>query len=91
MLTPETTFFALLAVQALHLLHHRLTKRHISFAEVVSAIVLCVPPSSAWIPAAVLMSAHGLLIAVQVIGSLWIQKLSPDWQPDRLARPQSPF
>ena len=46
MLTPQTTYIALLVVQALHLLHHRLTKRHISFAEVVSAIVLCVPPWS---------------------------------------------
>ncbi len=34
MLTPENTYIALLVVQALHLLHHRLTKRHISFAEV---------------------------------------------------------
>ncbi len=39
MLTPENTYIALLVVQALHLLHHRLTKRHISFAEVTSALV----------------------------------------------------
>ena len=78
MLTPQNTYLALLIVQALHLLHHRIAKRHISFAEVVSAIVLCVPP---WIalPALPLMGAHLTLIAVQVIGSLWIRKLSPDW------------
>ena len=44
MLTPQSTYIALLIVQALYLLHHRLAKRHISFAEVISAIVLCVPP-----------------------------------------------
>ena len=47
MLTPRNTYIALLIVQALHLLHHRITKRHISFAEVISAFVLCVPW---WIP-----------------------------------------
>ena len=44
MLAPTTTYILLLIVQAFHLLHHRLVKRHISFAEVVSAAVLCVPP-----------------------------------------------
>ena len=44
MLNPQTTYVALLVVQALHLLHHGLVRRHISFAEVVSAGVLCVPP-----------------------------------------------
>ena len=78
MLTPQVTYVALLAVQALHLLHHRLAKRHISFAEVVSAVVLCVPPWSP-VPAWLLMGAHLALIAVQLIGSLWIKKLSPDW------------
>jgi hypothetical protein len=78
MLTPQTTYVALLVAQALHLLHHRLTKRHISLAEVVSAVVLCVPP---WAPAPgwLLMGAHLALIAVQVAGSLWIRKLSPEW------------
>jgi len=78
MLTPQTTYIALLVVQALHLLHHRLTKRHISFAEVVSAIVLCVPPWSP-VPAWLLMGAHLVLIAVQIVGSVWIKKLSPNW------------
>lgn len=78
MLTPQTTYVALLVVQALHLLHHRLVKRHISFAEVVSAVVLCVPPSSP-VPDWLLMGAHLVLIAVQVVGSLWIKRLSPNW------------
>jgi hypothetical protein len=78
MLTPQATYVALLAVQALHLLHHRLAKRHISFAEVASAVVLCVPPWSP-LPAWLFMGAHLALIAVQVVGSLWIKKLSPNW------------
>ena len=77
-LTPQTTYIALLIVQAVHLLHHRLAKRHISFAEVISAFVLCVPP---WAPpsALLLMAVHLTLIVVQVVGSLWIKKLSPEW------------
>jgi len=78
MLTPQTTYIALLIVQALHLLHHRVTKRHISFAEVVSAMVLCVPPWAPF-PALVMMSAHISLIIVQIVGSVWIKKLSPNW------------
>ena len=78
MLSPQNTHLALLAVQALHLLHHRLAKRHISFAEVISAIVLCVPP---WVslPPLLFMAVHLSLIAVQIVGSLWIKKLSPQW------------
>lgn len=78
MLTPQATYVALLVVQALHLLHHRLAKRHISFAEVGSAVALCVPPQAP-VPGWVLMCAHIALIAVQVVGSLWIRKLSPEW------------
>ena len=37
MLIVQTTYVALLVVQALHLFHHRISKRHISFAEVISA------------------------------------------------------
>jgi hypothetical protein len=33
MLTPQHTYVALLIVHTAHLLHHRLAKRHISFAE----------------------------------------------------------
>jgi hypothetical protein len=80
MLTVQTTYFALLIVQALHLLHHRIGKRHISFAEVISAGVLCVPPWTTFVPAWALISAHLILITVQVVGSLWIKKLSPDWE-----------
>ncbi len=78
-MTPQHTYIALLVVQALHLLHHRLTKRHISFAEVISASVLCVP----WwlpIPGLLLMATHIVLIIVQVVGSIWIEKLSPEWK-----------
>ena len=78
MLNPQNTYIALLLVQALHLLHHRLAKRHISFAEVISAIVLCVPPLAP-LPSVLLMVTHLTLIVVQLIGSLWIKKLSPEW------------
>jgi hypothetical protein len=78
MLTPGLTYSLLLVVQALHLLHHRIAKRHISYAEVISAVVLCVPPSTS-LPAWLQMGAHLALIAVQIVGSLWIKKLSPDW------------
>ena len=79
MLTVQTTYSALLIVQALHLLHHRVAKRHISFAEVISAGVLCVPPWTTSVPAWLLMGAHLILIAVQIVGSFWIKKLSPNW------------
>ena len=79
MLTPTITYIALLVVQAFHLFHHRVARRHISFAEVVSAGVLCVPPSAVSLPAWLFMGAHLSLILIQIVGSLWIQKLSPDW------------
>jgi hypothetical protein len=79
MLTPQTTYIALLIVQALHLFHHRVAKRHISFAEVISALVLCVPPWTTSVPVGLLMGAHLILIVVQIVGSLWIKKLSPNW------------
>ena len=87
MLTPETTWYHLLGVQTLHLLHHRLAKRHISFAEVTSSAVLCVPPSVA-LPAWLLMAAHLMLVGVQGIGSVWIDRLAPDWsrEPMRTER-----
>jgi len=79
MLTPANTYIALLVVQAFHLLHHRLVKRHISFAEVVSAAVLCFPPFLIQLPSALFVTVHLGLIAVQAVGSLWIRRLSPDW------------
>ena len=80
MLNPHATYVALLIVQALHLLHHRLAKRHISFAEVASAAVLCVPPFAVALPAWLFVGAHLSLIAIQIVGSAWIRKLSPEWQ-----------
>ena len=77
--SPEITYVVLLVVQALHLLHHRLAKRHISFVEVLSAGVLCVP-LTAPVPPLVLAAAHLALAAVQVVGSLWIRRLSPSWE-----------
>lgn len=78
-MNPTHTYLALLVTQALHLLHHRIAKRHISFAEVVSAVVLCFPPFLVALPAALFVGVHLFLIVVQVVGSLWIRKLSPDW------------
>jgi hypothetical protein len=80
-MSATLTYGVLLIVQALHLLHHRLAKRHISFVEVVSAGVLCVPPMLVpAIPAWAFMSVHGALIVTQVVGSIWIRKLSPSWR-----------
>ena len=76
-LTPETTYSILLMVQALHLLHHRLAKRHISFAEVAGAAVLCVPLAA--VPAWLAMAAHLGMSAVQIVGSIRIKRLSPPW------------
>jgi len=85
-LKPEYTYAVLLVVQALHLLHHRLARRHISFAEVASAAALCIPVSAA--PAALLVVLHLVLAGVQIVGSIWINKLSPncDGSPSGLAR-----
>lgn len=79
MLIPTTTYLALLIVQALHLFHHRIAKRHIGFTEVISAAVLCVPPFIVPLPAWLFIGIHSILIAIQVLGSLWIKKLSPNW------------
>jgi hypothetical protein len=81
MITPEITYIVLLVVQAIHLLHHRVAKRHISFAEVASATVLCVPPSAP-LPSWLLMTSHLAFAAVQIVGSLWIRRLSPSWEAD---------
>lgn len=80
-ISPETTYNALLVVLTLHLLHHRLAKRHISFAEVVATAILCVP-LSAPVPALALMMAHTTILLVQIVGSLWITRFSPDWKTD---------
>lgn len=80
MLTPTVTYIALLIIQALHLFHHRVAKRHISFAEVISATVLCVPPFVVSLPAWLFIATHLILIVIQIIGSTWIKKLSPEWK-----------
>ena len=77
-LTPQVTYFALLIAQTAHLLHHRLVKRHISFAEVISSAILCVPLTLA-LPASLYMTAHITMIVVQIVGSIWIRRLSPAW------------
>ena len=76
MLTPEVTYTALLIVQALHLLHHRLARRHISFVEVTAGAVLCIPPGIG-VPAVFLMTMHLLVAGIQIVGSIWIDELSP--------------
>lgn len=77
--TPQTTYIALLIVQTAHLLHHRIAKRHISLAEVASSAILCVPLTLA-LPAWLYCTAHLVMIAVQIVGSIWIRKLSPAWE-----------
>ena len=37
------------------------------------------PPSFPGIPAALFMAVHLMLVGVQIVGSVWIRKLSPDW------------
>lgn len=75
MLTPEATYLILLIIQTLHLLHHRIAKRHISFVEVAAAGALCVPLGS--LPASILMGLHLGLVGIQIVGSIWIDRLSP--------------
>lgn len=77
--TPQTTYLALLLVQTAHLLHHRLAKRHISFAEVASSAILCVPLTLG-LPPWLYSAAHLSMIAVQIVGSIWIKRLSPAWE-----------
>ena len=77
-LTPDLTRTVLTAALALHLLHHRLAKRHISFAEVLSAALLLVPTAGPF-PAWLLMGSHTAFTLIQAIGSLRIDRLSPDW------------
>ena len=74
-LTPEITYVVLLIIQALHLLHHRLAKRHISFVEVTASGVLCIPVAT--VPGPLLMAVHLVLTGIQIVGSIWIDKLSP--------------
>jgi hypothetical protein len=80
-MTATVTYVGLLVVQMLHLLHHRLARRHISFVEVISAGVLCAPPMLLpAIPVWVFVSVHAALVVTQIVGSIWIRKLSPSWE-----------
>lgn len=88
MLDPSFTYVVLLVAQAAHLLHHRLSKRHISYAEVVGAVLLLVPPDTVLVPGGVLSAAHMAMVAVQVVGSLFIRRLSPDWDQAMSADPR---
>lgn len=76
-MTVALTFTILLVTQALHLVHHRIAKRHISYVEGVTGIVLCVPIDAA--PAWLMMGAHLSLVAIQIVGSVAIDRLSPTW------------
>jgi hypothetical protein len=77
-MTPDQTFTILLVIQALHLLHHRIAKRHISFVEGAAAAVLCVPLTLP-IPDWCYLVTHLGVATVQIIGSIFIMRLSPDW------------
>lgn len=76
-LTPDVTWTALLAVQTLHLLHHLLVKRHISIVEVLTGAVLLIPIPTSPAAGMLLVILHLGLIGVQLIGSIWIRRLSP--------------
>lgn len=82
-MSPEISYQILVVVQALHLLHHRLAKRHISFAEVASTLLLCIPPALGILPPVLLTTAHLGAAAVQVVGSVALRRLSPDWERER--------
>ena len=82
LLQPSNTYFILLCTQAAHLLHHRLVKRHISFAEVGAGMVLCIQPGAIGALDAVLPFVHLGLAAVQIVGSVFIKRLSPDWDKE---------
>lgn len=83
-LTPDLTRGILTAALALHLLHHRLAKRHISFVEVASATLLLLPAGGP-VPGWLLMGAHLGFTAIQGVGSWRIDRLSPDWSADAAA------
>lgn len=82
-LTPEVTWYALLIVQTVHLLHHLLVKRHISAVEVIASAALLIPIPVAAIAGLLLMALHIGLIVIQVIGSIWIRQLSPGCGDER--------
>jgi hypothetical protein len=80
LMNTHNSYLILLVVQALHLIHHRLTKRHISFVECVAALVLIYQPSWEMLPSMLVVTAHYALVTIQVIGSIFIRRLSPSWR-----------
>jgi hypothetical protein len=80
LMNPHNSYIILLVVQALHLIHHRLSKRHISFVECAAALVLIYQPSWEMVPSMLVVTAHYALVIIQVIGSLFIRRLSPNWK-----------
>lgn len=78
MLDPVVTQIVLAVALALHLAHHRLAHRHISFVEVGAAALLAVPAAA--LPPMLLVPAHLGVVAILVAGSIGIRRLSPDWQ-----------
>jgi len=76
MVDPNLTQIVLGVALALHLAHHRLAHRHISFVEVFAAGLLTLPTTQFPLPIAV---AHLGTVAVLAMGSLSIRKLSPAW------------
>lgn len=74
---PQFTYFALLVIQAFHLLHHRFAKRHISYIEGMTALILIYPPTNRLLPPIVVSGTHLIFGLIQIVGSVWIKKLSP--------------
>lgn len=82
-LTPEVTWYALLTVQTLHLLHHVLAKRHISVVEVLASATLLIPFPIGAAAGTLLMILHIGLIVIQLVGSIWIRRLSPSYGDEK--------
>ena len=82
LLDAQNTYFMLLITQAAHLFHHRIMKKHISFVEVIASVILCIPPQAFPGISTYLALVHIGLVCVQIVGSIFIQKLSPDWRKD---------
>lgn len=72
---PDITRLVLGVALALHLTHHRWAHRHISFVEVFAAGLLTLPTTFAPV---LLGIAHLGNVAVLVVGSIGIRRLSPD-------------
>lgn len=78
MIEPSVTQSILGVALALHLAHHRLARRHISFVEVAAATLLVVPVIM--LPPVLLVVAHLGVVGVLLVGSIGIRRLSPSWE-----------